>query len=580
MRNQVWLPILLVVLVAAFLPLPTLAADAGDELESHRIVTDPVMNARLEKVGAQVALGVKKRHPKFNKRLRFKIVEYVQEPGDINAVVFSDGRGYITRGAMEALYEPPVLSETRAHTEILGDRGLAAILAHETAHVALGHHRRIRKKANVALGALLLARALGANDSIMAGVNLGGGAYLGSYSRDNEYQADAEAVGILGAIGHPKRSQADVLKLLQTRYGNGPAKVFLIGWSASHPDTGKRIENATRWAGQPGNIGGYTSAAVPAHPSRVANGTTVVVVVDPEASDSYGYGFGRGYYYHEDLSRVTKQEAEIALGKKGYQVLVSTGDVSPLQDEIGLSNSEWGEKGENRVPKGYFAGAQEVFYASAYIQREQGFDLGDWRRQARAEGLKIGVLLRRIDPRTRKQLETFRGSGSVRAISRVRFDVGGGWNPVDVEIENIENLTRKAVGQAVNGALTTVGNPVSTSTRALPPTPALPPAPSIAAPAIRPVDVERKHQFTLYIRPRDRQPQDQRVVKAYFTTTLSEVMNAGSAGFIRGGEVVAVVDLDFQKSAPERFVLEGTLYTPSWEKLKLDGANEIKLFSR
>lgn len=564
MRNKVWLPILVVVLVAAILPLPAQAADAGDELESkYGVVSDPVLNARLQRVGARVALGARKLYPKSDKRLRFQILN----DEDLNAAALSDGRIYITRGMMEAV---------RTNDE------LAAVLGHEAIHVGQRHHRRQQKQTilGAVLGAGLTYAFGGRGDDIGTGAQVGGVLMGAGYSRDDEYRADAGSVELLKASGYNPQAMAGILGTLKKKYGRGIAGAPIVGWFASHPDTGKRIENANRWAGQPGNIGGYTSAAVPAQPSRVANGTTIVVVVDPEASDSYGYGFGRGYYYHEDLSRVTKQEAEIALGKKGYQVLVSTGDVGPLQDEIGLSNSEWGEKGENRVPKGYFAGAQEVFYASAYILKEQGFDLGDWRRQARAEGLKIGVLLRRIDPRTRKQLETFRGSGSVRAISRVRFDVGGGWNPVDVEIENIENLTRKAVGQAVNGALTTAGNPVSTSTRTLPPTPALPPAPSITTPAIRPVDVERKHEFTLVIRPRNRQPQDQRVVKTYFTTTLTEVMNAGSAAFIRGGEAIAIADIDFQKSVPERFILEGTLYTPSWEKLKLDGANEIKLFSR
>jgi hypothetical protein len=240
----------------------------------------------------------------------------------------------------------------------------------------------------------------------------------------------------------------------------------VIGWFASHPDTGVRIERLEK-----------EIASLQAQPQPTANpnphptatpGPTVVVVLDPEASDSYGYGFGRGYYYAEDLSSVAKQETEVALEKKGFKVLVSTQDVGPLQEELELENSEWGQYGEHRQPIGYFSGAQQTFYVSAYVAGEQGYDVGDWRRQARVEGLKVGVLLRQIDLKTRRQVQSLRGTGSAAALSRARVSLGRDWDPVEVELERIDNLARRAVGEAVGKALTSVSSYASASTSPAP----------------------------------------------------------------------------------------------------------------
>jgi len=557
MRAKVWLVAVLVGLLAALLPSPLLAYDdPGEELESHGVISDPGLNARIQRVGAGVLLGVRKVNPGFGTRPRFRIVNYFSETGDLNAAALADGRVYATEGLM---------------TTVTADDELAAVLGHELTHIAEHHHNRQEKVAITAGLAGLAARALGANDSLQTGVAAVGGLFGARYSKDDEYRADRGMVDALYAGGYDPMAGARMLRTLQGRYGNGPAKVPVIGWFSSHPDTGKRIEGVERRARElqlTGNIGGYRTAAATSPAAATAAGKTVVVVVDPEANDAYG-GFGSSYYYAGDLSAIAKQETEIALANLGYQVLVSTNDVGPIQDEISLENSEWGANGENRNPKGDFAGAQEMYYVSAYVLRSSGATVGDWRNQATLAGLKVGVLLRRIETRTRKVPQNYRGNGSVTAPIQGRFTIR---RTVDVDIQSAENLGKKAVSQAVNSALGTAGYRAQAAATAVAPA-------RISAPA-RPVDVEARHEFTLNIRPQNASSSDTRCVVARFEATLAEVMNFNRVHFFRGNMDVAVAEIDYSKSNPESFALEGTLWSPGWEKLNLTGVTSLRLTSR
>jgi Zn-dependent protease with chaperone function len=363
---------------------------------------------------------------------------------DLNAGVDKDGNIQITSAMLDSL--------TSADEA-------AGVLGHEMAHV-LGRHYRSQAKQNI-LGAIvgvLAGKTLGAKgEDLQTSAQVGAGLVGGHRSRKDEYAADLEGARLAYKAGYDPKGLVSVLRRLQGRYGNGDARIPVIGWFASHPDTGERIKRLEA------EIGKMNLAQSQSQNSPARLGRAVVVVVDPEASESYGYGFGRGYYYAEDLSRVAKQECEIVLEKRGFRVLVSTQDVGPLQEELELENSEWGARGEGRKPKGYFAGADYIFYVSAYVMQEQNFQVGDWRRQAEVAGLKIGVLLRQIDLESRRQIQTLRGTGSVAALSRARVSLGRDWEPLEVELERIENLARRAVGEAVGKAVSNLSFPAVTS---------------------------------------------------------------------------------------------------------------------
>lgn len=111
----------------------------------------------------------------------------------------------------------------------------------------------------------------------------------------------------------------------------------------------------------------------------------------------------------------------------------------------------------------------------------------------------------------------------------------------------------------------------------LPPPP--PPPPYYSRP--RPVEiVEVSQQFTLYIRPKRCAADDPRVVVAKFKATPSEIGITNRINFYSGNTVVAVVDINKKKSAPEDNILEGALFAPAWDKLNLAGVTSIRLVKR
>ena len=365
---------------------------------------------------------------------------------DYNASCDPDGRIEVTQ---------KFLAEFRSADEAAG------VIGHEMAHYQLRHHPK-QQRANI-FGALLglgVAKAVGAKDrdDYELGAELGAGIVGGATSRRQENQADAEGIRLVFSAGYNPNAMVALYRRVVEKHGPGEARVPVLGWFASHPDMRSRIgrlekESAKFSESQP-TATKSASAPVGAISAATDNRPTAVVVVDPEGTDNYGLGFGRGYYYVHDLSEVAKQEAEAALERRGFDVLVSTQDVGPLMDELDLENSEYGQYGENRTPKGYFSGAENVFYVSAWVAGANEYQVGDWRRQLEVSGLKVGVLLRQVDLKTRKQLLAGAGTGLVNKISRVRIPLGRSdyWNPVEVELESEQNLARQAVAKAVTGA--------------------------------------------------------------------------------------------------------------------------------
>jgi predicted Zn-dependent protease len=188
---------------------------------------------RLARVGAQIEAAVRRRYPDFAKRgtrLRFGII------GDssLNAMAMPSGRIYVTSAFMQALAQRP-------------DDELAAVLGHEATHVAQRHSAKQNDRA--LLGAVLGALAGHAvGGSINSGARIGGSLTSASYSRDDEYRADAGSVDLLATAGYDPYAMSRVLQMLQGHYGRGDAGKPIVGWFASHPDTAKRVESANRAA--------------------------------------------------------------------------------------------------------------------------------------------------------------------------------------------------------------------------------------------------------------------------------------------------------------------------------------------
>ncbi len=184
-------------------------------------------------------------------------VEVAMDQEEINAASYPDGRIVMNAGIVHAAKS---------------DDELAAALAHEMTHWGEGHHRQIMKNALpwmiVGAAAGYYAGGKDAEDAV-TGAEVGGALAAGHYSRDDEYRADAGAVRLLAKAGYDPYAVERLLTGLQKAYGNGYAKVPVIGWLSSHPDTGQRIKSAHNVAaGLSGNRGGGALGLVYTQPSN------------------------------------------------------------------------------------------------------------------------------------------------------------------------------------------------------------------------------------------------------------------------------------------------------------------------
>ncbi len=141
----------------------------------------------------------------------------------INAASAGGGEFYVTKGLLDKAT----------------DEHLMAVLAHEVAHDDLGHVAKAQALgAGVGIGAVILDQIFPGTGQIAP---IAGTLITRSYSRKEEYEADAHGVTILKRIGQPKELMIDTLTwLMQMEGGSGG------GFFATHPATGDRIQALRR----------------------------------------------------------------------------------------------------------------------------------------------------------------------------------------------------------------------------------------------------------------------------------------------------------------------------------------------
>ncbi len=154
----------------------------------------------------------------------------VYDVDPINCLAAPDGRIFLTRGLIDKYREGMLTSSE-----------LAAVIAHEIAHLSLGHQARRRKAwkietaARAAASAFLPAALRGLSGQI---ANLVGRFLQMRLSRTDEYQADAFAVALMQRSGLDPAASISLLEKLDTlSKGRGAP----ISWLANHPSIPKRI---------------------------------------------------------------------------------------------------------------------------------------------------------------------------------------------------------------------------------------------------------------------------------------------------------------------------------------------------
>ena len=164
----------------------------------------------------------------------------------VNAFALPGGYVYITRGTL-------ALANNEAEA--------AGVLGHEIGHV-ISHHAEKRYDKSVftnlgvagasILGSIFLGQ--GAGDLIGQIGSTAGGAYLASYSRENEFEADLIGVRLIGRVGYGPDAQAAFLQSLtdysdlETKMAGQAGRDRVMDLFASHPRGPDRVQAAIREA--------------------------------------------------------------------------------------------------------------------------------------------------------------------------------------------------------------------------------------------------------------------------------------------------------------------------------------------
>lgn len=188
----------------------------------HRLSTDQKLTDYVNLVGLTVASVTS--NPDID--YAFGILE----SNDVSAYSAPGGYVFITRGAL-------ALIEDEAE--------LAAVLAHEVAHVSLGHGIDAVRK--VKQTDLVISAMKTQGGELAAYGNLVDGSVeeliTKGFSRPQETQADAQAIKYLAAAGYDPNGLTRFLQRLQAQTGPGGGAKQLM---STHPGTGERIAAVQR----------------------------------------------------------------------------------------------------------------------------------------------------------------------------------------------------------------------------------------------------------------------------------------------------------------------------------------------
>lgn len=153
---------------------------------------------------------------------------------EINAFATPGGHIFLTRGLVELATSEEMLAAVLAHelAHIVLDHGLGMIstmaFSNEAAEIA---NRAAGFAGNSADAAMLMSFRSSVSGIVETMVK-------GGYSREQEFAADREAVAILAAAGYNPRGLLEILEVLQRSQTN-----YRGGFFATHPTPADRIGN-------------------------------------------------------------------------------------------------------------------------------------------------------------------------------------------------------------------------------------------------------------------------------------------------------------------------------------------------
>ena len=199
-----------------------LGADAAPEFEKEfgGKVASAALQEYIRAIGAKVAAVSDRPMP----------YEYTLLASDVpNAFALPGGKIYITAGLMK---------------NMTNERQLAAVLGHETAHVAAKHSvKQMQKQMGAQLLMEIAARAGGADTGQTAAADVAkivSTMALLKYSRADEYQADQVGIEYAARAGYNPWGMVELLNVLLTLQQQEPGRFEEM--FQTHPLSSKRID--------------------------------------------------------------------------------------------------------------------------------------------------------------------------------------------------------------------------------------------------------------------------------------------------------------------------------------------------
>ena len=194
-------------------------ASAAEATRESRLLRDERVTAYVRRVGASLAAQA----PGYEFPYQFAVVD----APEVNAFAFPGGYVFVNAGAVAA-----------ARNE--GE--LAAVLAHEIAHVALRHGTRQATKAYLTKAGLNILETLTGGRETQLGEFLasvgGAGADMlfEEFGRSSETEADLEGARLMAAAGYDPRDMARFFEQLAETGGWRTSET-----PSDHPDPGIRV---------------------------------------------------------------------------------------------------------------------------------------------------------------------------------------------------------------------------------------------------------------------------------------------------------------------------------------------------
>jgi predicted Zn-dependent protease len=185
--------------------------------QKYREVQSPFLKNYVREIGNRLASAPAARETGFP--FAFSVLQ----DKSVNAFALPGGPMFIFSGLVQ---------------NVDNEAQLAAVMAHEMAHVILRHGTHQASKANlIKLPLLLAGEALGQQSLLATITNLGANTLIMKYSRDAESDADALGAHLMAQAGYDPAQMARFFNKLQSMGGRNS------GWTqffSDHPNPGNR----------------------------------------------------------------------------------------------------------------------------------------------------------------------------------------------------------------------------------------------------------------------------------------------------------------------------------------------------